>query len=137
MRSTIEELRNSSKMCFACGEDNPIGLKLKFKAENGVAIADFKLGPYYQGYNNIAHGGIITTILDEAMVYAIASKGYRRALTSEITVRFLYPLFINKEYRVEAEVLEEADRWAVASSRIISFTGKVIAEGRSKFRIKQ
>ena len=137
MGDALEALRESSRMCFACGEDNPIGLKLRFNAREGSSEATFKLSELYQGYNNIAHGGIITTVLDEAMVYAISSKGYRRALTTELKVIFHRPLRIGKEYEVRAEVTWDDGSWARARAVITSINGTLIAEAESKFKVSR
>ena len=40
--------RDKYKLCFACGADNPIGLKLLFRFEDGKAKAEFTPGPYHQ-----------------------------------------------------------------------------------------
>src|SRR5437588_2517405 len=55
--------------CFACGKDNPAGMKLKFyfDEESRTAVCKFKLGLRYTGPPGHLHGGIIATILDEAM----------------------------------------------------------------------
>lgn len=131
----IEELKRNSSMCFACGEDNPIGLKLKFQASNGRAQAQVNLSENYQGYNGIIHGGIISTILDESMVYAISSKGYKRVLTTELTVKFHRPMRMRKPYEVIAEVISTENGWGEAISRITTPSGLLIAEAKGKFKV--
>ena len=56
-----------SDLCFGCGQNNPIGLKLKFKWDGKTAKAEFTPNKFHQGWSDIIHGGITTTILDEAM----------------------------------------------------------------------
>ena len=56
--------------CFVCGEENPSGLHLKFSANKGKIQTEFIPRKIHQGYKNIVHGGIISTLLDEAMVKA-------------------------------------------------------------------
>ena len=55
--------------CFGCGHDNPQGMRLKFSLDEDSrqAICHFKLSRKYTGPPGHAHGGIIATILDEAM----------------------------------------------------------------------
>src|ERR1041385_8976183 len=55
--------------CFACGKDNRDGMQLKFFLDEAArrAICEFKLSRKYTGPPGHAHGGIIATILDEAM----------------------------------------------------------------------
>ena len=57
----------NSQMCFVCGMENPIGLKLAFyEDEGGRVIAHFTPREEYQGYPGVLHGGIIAALLDEA-----------------------------------------------------------------------
>jgi hypothetical protein len=63
---TIMEKQPNSRMCFVCGIENPIGLKLKFYTDDeGRCIARFRPKPQHQGYPGQLHGGIISTLLDE------------------------------------------------------------------------
>jgi acyl-coenzyme A thioesterase PaaI-like protein len=62
----IMDKQPNSRMCFVCGIDNPIGLKLKFYTDDeGRCIARFRPGPEHQGYPGYLHGGIISALLDE------------------------------------------------------------------------
>ena len=59
-------LQPNSKMCFLCGLENPIGLKLRiYQTEPGVIETTFTAPEYFQGYPGVLHGGIVATILDE------------------------------------------------------------------------
>ena len=75
--------------CFACGEDNPIGLKLKFTLnENKDKIrTEFVPGREFQGYPDITHGGIISTVLDECMARLTIDTGID-AVTAKMTTKF-------------------------------------------------
>ena len=68
----------SNHACFGCGDNNPIGLRLRFAyAGNGVE-ASFTPSAEHQGFHDVVHGGIISTVLDEAMAWATAYAGYGR-----------------------------------------------------------
>jgi hypothetical protein len=61
----IMEKQPNSRMCFVCGIENPIGLKLKFYTDDeGRCIARFRPKPEHQGFPGQLHGGIISTLLD-------------------------------------------------------------------------
>jgi acyl-coenzyme A thioesterase PaaI-like protein len=61
----IMEKQPNSRMCFLCGIENPIGLKLKFYTDDeGRCIARFRPRPEHQGYPGQLHGGIISALLD-------------------------------------------------------------------------
>ena len=59
-----------SDMCFGCGRNNPCGVKLSFDWDGRVAKSEFTPTELHQGWQDIIHGGILTTLLDEAMAYA-------------------------------------------------------------------
>jgi hypothetical protein len=64
-------------MCFACGIENPIGLKLAFYTDQeGHCVARFRPNPEHQGYPGHLHGGLISTLLAEAIGRAAGGKDY-------------------------------------------------------------
>ena len=78
--------------CFACGTDNPHGLNLQFYATGDRVCADVTLDRYRVGWEGIAHGGIISTLLDEIMSWTIIY--FRRVffVTRKMEVRYLRPV---------------------------------------------
>ena len=89
--------------CFACGRENPCGLKLSFNYSNGKLTSEFTPSKVHQGYRDITHGGIITTVLDEAMIQAAIAEGIN-PVTAEINIRFKKPLMADEETIVRAEI---------------------------------
>ena len=73
--------------CFACGQDNPIGLRLRFTTEGDAVRAEFTPGPQYQGYDGVLHGGIVAAALDDAMANLFHLRG-RETLTARLEIRF-------------------------------------------------
>jgi acyl-coenzyme A thioesterase PaaI-like protein len=93
----------SDHACFGCGDDNPIGLHLRFAAYGDGVRASFIPAPDHQGFGGIVHGGIVSTVLDEAMAWATAHAGFW-AMTGDIHVRFRRPLTIGESAVVMARV---------------------------------
>jgi len=54
-------------LCFGCGKDNPIGFKLQFTNNDGVIKGEFIPGEFHQGWPGIIHGGVLFTLLDDAL----------------------------------------------------------------------
>lgn len=104
----MSELSYSDK-CFACGKDNECGIKLGFSLENGEATADFTLEERFQGWNGIAHGGIVAAVLDEAMAWAIGISEIK-AVTAEMNVRYKKPTPIGKLLKVTGRLTETNGR---------------------------
>jgi len=117
--------------CFACGKKNPGGLQLDFTSSNGKTAAEFLPKKEHQGFKDLVHGGIIATILDEAMVKAVLSTGVQ-AVTAELTVRFRNPLLAGEGATVEAELNSPGGRVVETSARMIKRDGTVVAEARAK-----
>jgi acyl-coenzyme A thioesterase PaaI-like protein len=117
--------------CFACGRDNPSGLSLDFRNENGKTVSSFTPLKIHQGFKDIVHGGIITTILDEAMMKAVLSREIK-ALTAEIYVRFKSPLMVGDACIIEAEIKKMGTRLIETSARLIKDSGTVVAEAEAK-----
>ncbi len=55
--------------CFACGLDNPYGLKLDFRIEGDCYVARKTLAREYQSYTGVAHGVIVSTLLDLSLIH--------------------------------------------------------------------
>jgi uncharacterized protein (TIGR00369 family) len=117
--------------CFVCGEKNPSGLHLCFRLQDGRVFAEFIPQKIHQGYKDIVHGGIISSIIDEAMVKAALMQGMP-AVTAEITVRFKNPLMAGEKLIVEAEIVNKSRRVIETSATIKKQDNTLIAEGRAK-----
>lgn len=120
--------------CFVCGRLNPIGLRLNFSYFDNKISADFIPLKKYQGYKDIVHGGIISSILDEAMIHA-AIAGGKHVLTAEISVRFKSPLFVNEKAVVEAEIIKSGKRLIEAAASLKKSDSQIIAEACGKLYI--
>lgn len=127
MKNNLED----DNYCFVCGEKNSHGLHLKFSIHEGKASAEFVPQKIHQGYKDIVHGGIISTLIDEAMVKAALMQGMT-AITAEITVRFKNPLMIGEKAIVEATIIKMNKRIIETSARIKKTDDTLIAEGHAK-----
>jgi uncharacterized protein (TIGR00369 family) len=120
--------------CFACGRNNPQGMKLKFTydEERDCFVCRFRLGKRYTGPPGHAHGGIIATILDEAMGKVNRLRQVV-AVTSQITVDYLKPVPLNKPLRVESREVKVRGRKHVNMGEILNLKGEVLARGQGLF----
>src|SRR6185503_19657222 len=96
-----------NQCCFACGMNNPDGLRIAWKVEGLIMTAQYVTEAKYQGWKGILHGGIIATLLDEAMT-RLAGIVYGGALTAEMTVRFIAPAKIGQLLSIRGEILNES-----------------------------
>jgi len=123
----------NDNMCFACGEDNPISLGLKFtKIGDKKVKAAFTPEEVHQGYDGIMHGGLITTLLDEAMAKVLSLNNIP-ALTARMNIRFKHPLPIGTELVVTAEIIKNKTGLYFTEAEVRSTEGKLYASGEAKF----
>lgn len=118
--------------CFACGKDNPIGLHLNFKKENDLSKANFVLSKNYEGYPEIIHGGIVTTILDEAMAKVLLLHGIV-AYTGKIEVKFRRSLRPGQPYTVFGKINKNKGRIHETTAWIENSTGELMASATAVF----
>jgi len=90
--------------CFGCGGAQPHGLHLEARAGEGVHVtAEFTVRPGHQGAPGLAHGGVLTTALDETM----GSLGWLMqtiAVTGRLETDFLRPVPVDTVLHLEAAV---------------------------------
>ncbi len=94
------------RMCFACGKDNPDGLQLEFESVGDNVRTSVTFPSKFQGYSDVVHGGLVSTVLDETMVTLLNRMGYL-ALTAELSVRFREPVRVGERIDVTASLLEK------------------------------
>jgi len=127
-------VRQQRNDCFACGKNNPDGMRLRFKLDKkrNCFVSRFRLGKRYTGPPGHCHGGIIATILDEAMGKVNRLRQVV-ALTSEITVKYLKPVPLERPLRVESREVEVRGRRHVNMAEILNAKGEVLARGQGVF----
>jgi uncharacterized protein (TIGR00369 family) len=128
----------SNGNCFVCGKNNPNGLRLSFEIdkEKQTLRTTFVASPTYQGWDGIVHGGILSTLLDEAMANLVYELGYQ-AVTASIEIRFKKPAPILKPLLVYGEVTEVSKRLIRAKAHIAEEDGAILATGTSTFMKQQ
>jgi uncharacterized protein (TIGR00369 family) len=120
--------------CFGCGRDNPEGMRLKFILDEAArrVVCHFKLSRKYTGPPGHAHGGIIATILDEAMGKVNRFRNVL-ALTSAMDVRYLRPVPLGKLLTVTGYEQSVEGRKHVNVAEISNEQGQVLARSTGTF----
>jgi len=114
-------------MCFACGQKNPIGLKLNFAWDGKAARTEFTPTKFHQGWSGVVHGGIIGCILDEAMSYAALFSGVN-SLTARMQTRFRCPLQIGEPLTITARVTKKTRKLVEAKAEMWLKDGTPVAD---------
>lgn len=118
--------------CIVCSIANTKGLHLKFDiVDNGSVKADFHCNKVFEGYPDILHGGVISTILDGAMGQCMFARG-QAAVTVEITTRFRHPVITGHEATVLAWITRSSHPLYLLEAEIIQ-DGMIKATAKGKF----
>jgi acyl-coenzyme A thioesterase PaaI-like protein len=134
LNPALKQLKKSKNRCFACGEANPDGLRLKFHYQpaNRRAITQLRLSSRYQGATGFAHGGIIATLLDEAMAKANGMGGVR-AVTARMNVVYRKMVPLQKPLILSGWRKIKKGRKLYLRSELRDLTGNLLAEASGLF----
>ena len=115
-------------MCFGCGRNNPIGLKLNFTWDGKTARTEFTPTKLHQGWSGFVHGGIIICMLDEAMGYA-SLYGGKHCVTARVQARLRRPVPIDEPLIITSTITRNTRRLVETKAAISLEDGTLIAEG--------
>ena len=108
--------------CFACGQLNVHGLRIELHAADGRCWTELALADRFEGWEGIAHGGILCTLLDEVMAWALIDQD-SWGVTARMSVTFKRPVPIGEPIRAEG--------WIVRARRRLLETEGCIVDGRT------
>ena len=120
--------------CFACGPDNPEGLRLVFRytPKKHLVVCTVKIPARYQGATGFAHGGILATLLDEAMAKSNGLSGIR-AMTLRLHVSYRRVASIERKLRLTGWRIRKRGRKLNLRSELRDPAGNLLAEARGLF----
>jgi uncharacterized protein (TIGR00369 family) len=119
--------------CFGCGLDNPSGLRLKFFVDpDRNVVCRVRLARRFAGPPGHAHGGIIATLLDEAMSKANRARNIL-AMTRHLEVEYLRPVPLAAPLTLTARHVETHGRRHYVEAQIAVAGGRILATGKAVF----
>jgi uncharacterized protein (TIGR00369 family) len=119
--------------CFACGPFSPDGLHLRFVPTGEQSVrAEIVLPPRFQGWRGTAHGGIVMTLLDEAMAHACGLIG-ERGVTASMELRFRGPVPLGEPLVITGAVLWKRRSVIGVEAAVMSADGTLLASGTGSF----
>ena len=120
--------------CFGCGKNNPEGMRLRFSYDEDRKrfISRFRLGRRYTGPPGHAHGGVIATILDEAMGKVNKFRSVV-ALTRSMNVEYLRPVPLGQELTVTGWEQKVEGREHTNVAQITNADGEILARSTGIF----
>jgi len=120
--------------CFACGTANPIGLNLCFYRSGDAICSDVTLKNYHEGWENMAHGGIISTLLDEVMSWTVIY--FRRVffVTRKMEVKYIKPVLVGVPLTVRGRLLRESKAPLIGvRAEVLDEKGHVLSRATGEF----
>lgn len=118
-----------SKECFACGTNNQYGLHMKFYYDGCKYItSSLKLEEKFRGWDQLIHGGIISTILDELMAWAVICITKNIMLTKSITTNYYNKIITRTEIHAFAWIEEIKSREVTLKSELYDDKNKLCAQ---------
>ncbi|HEU5370249.1 MAG TPA: PaaI family thioesterase [Ktedonobacterales bacterium] len=126
--------RSNYQRCFVCGAQNATGLQVEFRREGEQVVADFLPEEAFQGFPGVVHGGILASLLDEALSRTALLHG-EWVMTGRLEIRYRQPAVVGQMLRVTAEIEQRRARMVIARGLIALAADPkvVIAEARGTF----
>lgn len=126
----------AAPMCFACGVDNPVGLKIRFDVVGDECTAEFTPNENHVGFSDTVHGGIIYTALDDVTANILYQQG-RKAHTAKCEIRYRQPARVGEALRIRGWIETERRRLVILKGEIRRASDDVVvAECESSFMLE-
>ncbi len=130
MSDSIEE-----RMCFACGKENPIGLRIEFSYDGEFCTGEFTGDENHVGWADTIHGGIIYSALDDVTANVLWLSD-RRAHTAKCEIRYRQPLMVGETVELKGWVDKEKGRLVILRGEARRKTdGVVVADCEASFMV--
>jgi acyl-coenzyme A thioesterase PaaI-like protein len=124
-----------ARNCFACGPENPIGLKIVFRLDGEVCRGQFTPGKNHAGFDGMTHGGILYSALDDVMASWLYLRGVR-GTTARCEVRYRGALPTGTPIRLESRMVKRKGSFAMLEGKALrSDDGAVVAECQASFHV--
>lgn len=125
----------AAPMCFACGADNPIGLRIKFTLADERVTAEFTPNENHVGYADTVHGGIIYSALDDVMANCLYLQDIK-AHTARCEIRYRQPLRVGQTINLSGWIESRKRRLVILKGEArLADDDKLIADCESSFMI--
>ena len=122
--------------CFGCSPVNTSGLQMTFYTNETAVYSKVTVPEHLCGWNNLVHGGVLSTILDEIMSWSAIYLLKRVAMTTSMSIDFLKPVYVGNLLKAEGTVLEKKGKHeALMEGRIYNKDDVCCASATATFAI--
>ena len=122
-------------MCFACGQENPIGLRIRFRMDGDVCRASFTANENHVGFANTVHGGIIFSALDDVMANVLWLQNMK-GHTARCEVRYRRPLEVGQPINLTGWIEQEKRRLVLLKGEArLTENDELVADSTASFMV--
>jgi len=128
------QLQPNSRHCFVCGLENEHGLHLRFyETAEGEVTVETSVPPHFQGYPGVVHGGIVASLVDEALgrVHMGPAENPRFMYTARLTVQYRQPVPTGQPIKIVARAVQSKRRSATSTAQVYGPGGELLAEAEA------
>ena len=120
--------------CFGCSPVNQSGLKMEFFEQGDEIMCRWKPGLDYQGFHDVLHGGIQSTLIDEIASWLVFVKLDTAGVTSRLTVKYLKPVYISRgQIELKARLRQRKASFATIEIELFDGKGARCSEGIAEY----
>ena len=135
MSADADRGRGDADNCFVCGPHNPIGLRVAFTLDGDTCRGRFTPGPHHAGFDQVTHGGIVFSVLDDVMANWLFLQG-ARGFTAKCEIRYRQPLPVGTEVELVCRLKQRKGRlMQLESSAARCDDGNVVATAEASFMV--
>ena len=127
-------LETPNYQCFGCSPHNPAGLQMEFFLDGEDVVAKWHPKEHFMGFDNILHGGIRATLIDEIAAWVVFLKLETMGYTTKLTVNYTDVVYTNKgPITLRARIRERTKKSALIDIEILNKEGKVVTTGEAEY----
>ena len=132
-RTKIPLPKPQGHYCFACGTANPIGLHLNFYRLDDWICSEITLSREYEGWENMAHGGIISTLLDEVMSWTLIY--FKRAffVTRKMQIKYVRPVPVGEPLFVRGRIIKDGSQLVKVRGDVLDGENRLLTRSEGEF----
>jgi acyl-coenzyme A thioesterase PaaI-like protein len=129
--------RADANHCFVCGPHNAIGLQLSFEVAGERCTGRYTSQVDHAGFDGVTHGGIVFSVLDDAMANWFFLQG-ARGYTAKAEIRYRAPMPIGATAEIECQVIKRKGRLVqLSASATDAASGTTYAESQASFMLEE
>lgn len=118
--------------CFVCAPDDPQGLRVHFDVlPDGSTQGQFACDKTFEGFPGIIHGGVISALVDCAMLHCLFARG-KSALTVDLSIQFRHPVDVGVPATIRARLLEQGHLLYTLAAEVLQ-QGQVKVKASARF----